>query len=223
MSMRLIGLVLGLAIVSVVSNAQTITVNYNGGSGAPNVIESDGITPLADGNAVEIGYFTAGYDIQGNAGSLSALATARQNGTWHLFDSTSITHNLLLPAGSFSGQGNATSGFTGNQIDLWIFQTANGAAPAADLSNVTAWGLFSSTTNAGPSRSWIFQAPGIPGVDNISTLDVDIFYHGGAISPNDQNGHLEVAPAAVPEPGTTALFGLGLVSAVIAIRRARRV
>lgn len=177
------------------SSAQNVTVNYNAGSGAPIVVGPDGVTPVANGNVVEIGYFS-NFDVGANANNLSALATARQSGHWHVFGSTTITSSFILPPGSFAGSSSQpdSAGFSGNPIDLWIFQTPNAAPPATDLSNVTAWGLFSSTLNNGPQQTWIFPPASIFQVDNITSSDIDavsgIFYHGQL-----KGGNLQLAPA----------------------------
>lgn len=182
---------------AMLSSAQNVTVNYNAGSGSPIVVEPDGVTPVANGNVVEIGYFS-NFDIVANAGNLSALAVARQTGQWHLFDSTTITSSFILPPGSFAGSHSQpdSAGFSGNQIVLWIFQTANAVPPTSDLSNVTAWGLFSSTINGDSQHTWIFPPASITEVDNITSSDVDavsgIFYHGQLSA-----GNLELALAPI--------------------------
>lgn len=228
MSTRIIGLVFVLALGQILSRAQSVTVNYNGGhvAGAPTIVTDQAGTPIPDGNQVEIGYFDSSFSLQNNAGNLAALAAAHATGgAWHSFGLTNITSNfgiLGFSAGSFSASAShpPADGFTGHQIDLWIFQTPNGAAPDAAFDNVTAWGLFSSTVNVSPSQTWTFPAASIGGVDNISTLDVSvvsgILYHGALTSAGD----LEVT--GVPEPSTVALFGLGLGTLVVFARRTQQ-
>jgi len=221
MSTRIFAVGVAMGLVVMVSPAQNVSVNYNGGSGSPVVVGPDGTTALANGNDVELGYFS-GFDPTANGGNLSALAAARQSGEWHLFGSTTIQSSFLLPPGSFSASSSepGAAGFTGNQIDLWIFQTVGQAPPAADLSNVTAWGIFSSTINISPSRTWVFPAPSIGGVDNITTADLTggngIFSHG-QLSPG---GNIEVT--GVPEPSTAALSALGVALSALVFRRANR-
>jgi hypothetical protein len=229
MNPRFISVVLLVGLSRVVSSAQSVTVNYSGGpvAGSPAVVGPDGTTPLADGNAVEIGYFDSSFNISLNAGNLAALAAARQSGAWHLFGSTNITSNfgiLGTSPGSFSAsaQQPGSAGFTGQQIDLWVFQTTGAAAPDALLDNVTAWGIFSSTINLSSSRTWTFPAASFGGVDNITTSDVStsgIFYHGQISG----GGDLEVTgTAAVPEPSAAVLSGLGMVVGALVIRRRNR-
>ena len=224
MNMRILGLVSVIGLIGAVCSAQTVAVNYDGGSGAPIIVGPDGSTPLANGNDVELGYFS-GFNVAANANNLSALATARQSGEWHLFGSTTISSSITLPAGSFAGSGSqpASAGFSGNQIDLWIFQTPSAAPVAADLSNVTAWGIFSSTINISSTRTWVFPPASIGGIDNITTADVNavsgIVYRGQLVSPGGQPA-LEVT--GVPEPSTAALFGLGLASLGVFARRIAR-
>ena len=196
MSTRIICLGVVMMSSAMLSQAQSVTVDYSGGSGSPIVVGPDGVTPLANGNVVEIGYFS-NFDVLANAGNLSALATARQTGNWHVFDSTLITSNFILPPGSFAGSRSQpdTAGFSGNQIVLWIFQTPTAVPPASDLSNVTAWGLFSSTMNGDPQHTWIFPPASITAVDNITSSDIDavsgILYHGSFSGDN-----LELATAS---------------------------
>jgi hypothetical protein len=210
---RFLGLIAVLSFTAALCQAQ-VSITYSGGSASPNMVDSD-LQPLADGNDVEIGYFTPGF-LQQNQNNLSALMNARTTGDWHLFGATTITHNFLLPPGSFSStatQPNSTAAtFAGQPIDLWVFKTSDNSAPTA--SNVVGYGIFSSS-----DVSWIFPTPGpTPIAFSIDTSQVNQYFHGSAVTGSP--GSLEVI--AVPEPGSVALLGMALTTGFLWVRRSRQ-
>jgi hypothetical protein len=169
--------------------------------GGPNFVDHAGVA-VPDGNAVKIGYFDDAFNVAANANDLNALKTA-----FHEFGTTPI---LTANAPSFQPGAigievsGPSTGFEGRKIYLWGFKTAGAALPDASFSNVSDYGLFSSTFD-----NWKFPtSAALPGV-SIFTSEVDQYFHsmlvGGA------PGSLELA--AVPEPQiyamATALLLLG--------------
>lgn len=213
---RVIALAAVAGFVQTICLAQSsVNINYSGGSGSPNMVGLNQ-QPLASGNDVEIGYFDSSFNISLNAGNPSALQSARlSGGAWHVFGSTNISSNFLLPPGSFSStatqSGATAANFATQPIDLWVFQTTDNAAPASNFSNVESYGIYSSS-----SAKWIFPTPGAtPITENITTSDVNDFYAGSLIPGSP--GSLELQ--AVPEPGALALAGLGLAAVLSRITR----
>src|SRR5689334_12095511 len=87
--------------------AQSANVNFQGGAGAPNMVDSSN-NPLPDGNSVSglnvsIGYFTAGFNVGANAGNLQALGA-----NWHSFSATNIRTIFGVP-GSFSASASSAA------------------------------------------------------------------------------------------------------------------
>jgi hypothetical protein len=187
-------LCLGLATGVSTIAAQTLVVDYNAGAGLRDVTDSAGVT-LPNGNEVLIGYFNAGFDVAGNADNLSALSTA-----WVEFDSTTIKTIFGQPGRFADSQSSTDATFDGKKIYLWVFQTTGNSAPAPDNSNVTAYGLYSST-----AANWTF-----PAHDNLPPNNATAITSGdvnqalfGVIAGDATTGHLQLAP--VPEPATYAL------------------
>jgi hypothetical protein len=103
---------------------------------------------------------------------------------------------------------------TGSQtLHLWVFKTSGNTVPSTDYSNVTEFGLFGSTT-----ADWTLPAtpPVLPETLQLTSSQVDLFYHGGAISGDP--GSLQLA--AVPEPAHFAL-ATGLLLAGFGVYRRR--
>ncbi len=210
-----------MALVGVAFATQAQTITYEAPPGFPNIADSSG-TALADGQTVEIGYFNSGFNISANANNLPLLGA-----NWNLFDSTTIT--TITGPGQFAASRTMTASdasFSGNPVDLWIFKTSDGLAPASDFHNVLEYGLFSSgvANNAGANvTQWIFPALGAPPPNNNpiwTSADVKnspVFYWGGI---NAGGTSLELAP--VPEPSTAVLLGFGFVLASVLTRRIRR-
>ncbi len=187
--------------------AQSITVNYAGGtgSGIPNAVDSTG-TPLANtdpstGLTVEIGYFdtTGGFDAAANANNLQSLA-----GHWHLFGATHIGVPILPGAqGAFASSPSSTdSQFLGKQIDLWIFKTSDNSTPTFSTlttGNVVEYGLFT-------GAAWVFPSTTTP-PNNTAAVDTSSITSAlfGTVNTGTS---LELA--AVPEPSSLALLALGL-------------
>jgi hypothetical protein len=186
------------------------TVNFSAAIGQPNIFW-DG-APLADHNEVRIGFFTSGFDLAANLYDLNAL-----DSEWKLYGSTQITNILGLAPGSFTGTASQTTPsaanvYQGQKIYLWVFKTSDNGAPALDYSNVTGYGLFSSTTN-----NWVFPNTSelnLTGTGSITSWDVNQAVFGSY----DMN-HLYVT--AVPEPSIAGLAFLSLGVLLIMIRRKR--
>ncbi len=216
----LVALFIGNAVSQAAQNAE---VFYSGNAGESNAVVSAG-QPVPDGNTVEIGYFTSGFNPTNNANSLLTLGAA-----WHEFGSANIS--TFAPSGPpvggrFLGDSITTDpSFQGNKIYLWIFETSGNGAPAADFSNVLEYGLYSSSSN-----NWVFPPIGTPGLGNqqiLSSNQIDTFLFGDGITSGSGDprtpGSLQLANVqAVPEPGVMALLGVSLFLGGLFHRRIRR-
>ena len=192
-------------------------VFYSASSGNPNVVQSDGVTAVPDGNYVEVGYFDGTFNLSANSGNLSALGAH-----WHEYGFTNIeTFAPFGPpvAGRFRGDSLLDDPtYDSKQIYLWIFQTTGNGAPASDFSNVTQYGIFTSTLN-----TWSFPVDGSTPPANqtlISSSDVNTFVFGGSVSGTP--GSLELANVVVvPEPNVLSLLAVGLVTGRFLFSRRR--
>ena len=227
-AMKVIPSICGL-IISVVSAAHsaTIQVDYSAAPGERSVKMLPLATAIPAGNKVAIGTFdtSGGFDVADNAGDLTALA---QN--WIEFDSGS-TRTISQP-GQFAETASADDlGFAGESIYLWIFKTDSNTDPqvdfsfsmalndpAADFSDITAYGLFN-------DPGWIFPNGSNPAPGNFIAITSDdpgiVALHGQVSGPpvdaNNPDGAL-----LIPEPSTTSIFGLGLLLLVAQRRRISR-
>src|ERR1041384_1734631 len=119
---------IGTLLVSAIFGYAQSTINYGAGVGQRDVVFNS--VPVADGNYVEIGYFTQGFDIAANAPNLTALS-----GAWHALAFTPIQHIFGQP-GRFGANVSTTDGsFDGQKVALWLFKTSDNAAPASGFGN----------------------------------------------------------------------------------------
>ena len=198
-----------------ICHAGSVTqVDYSGTS--RNVVQSDGVTAVPDGNYVEVGYFDNSFNLSANSGNLSALGAH-----WHEFGFTNIETFGVLSGPPVPGRFAGTSvlddpTFDNKPIYLWIFQTTGNDAPASDFSNVSQYGIFTSTLS-----NWTFPVNGsIQNETPISTSDVDTFVFGGSVSGTP--GSIELANVVVvPEPSVLSLLAVGLVTGRFLFRRRR--
>lgn len=200
MRIKFLGVLVAFVLSSALAEAAAL-VSYTG-----NVVNSSGIG-VPNGNLVEIGYFDAvgGFSVTANAGDLSSLLAH-----WHQYDSVAVNGSGPPPpfiAGNFWGQATGDlTGFTGNPIYLWAFQTSDNAAPGVGFGNVQQYGLFNNPSQSGSGGSWVFPIDP-PGTTTISSGDSGVTPLWGQMS----GASLQLAP--VPEPTSCALaIGLGLVA-----------
>jgi len=187
---------------------QSTTVSFSAGPGEKDIF-FNGLA-LPNGNQVEVGYFSPGFDVVGNTFNLPSLAAA-----WHSLGLDNIT-TIFGQSGRFAGTAStADPNFAGNKICLWIFKTSNNGAPTpSSYANVQAYGLFS-----GSSANWLFPAAGIPpgNMTSVTSSQADQAYFG----LNNDPLHLVLNP--VPEPSTLALLAASAGSMVWFFRyRSRR-
>jgi hypothetical protein len=193
----LIGAVIGW---SVGTQAQLI-VSFSS-IGGPNFVDDVGVA-LPDGNEVRIGYFDSTFDVAANAGNLVSL-----QGAFHEFGATTTETTFLGSGqigGSVSGTSSGSNSFETKQIYLWAFKTTDTQAPDSSFSNVSDYGLFSST-----QTNWKFPATASPpgNLTSIFTPEVNESFHAAILAGSP--GSLELA--AVPEPQFYALAtGLGML------------
>lgn len=170
------------------------------GLGASGAIVAD---PVQADKAVHFGILNAGGDIISTAGNTSA------SGTYKLyFDYLGLPGQGGIP-GDLGGFIGYSYGFPGTHA--WLGGTITGYGTPIEMIDDGAWHSYSITFTAGAGIHVILEdfsgSAGVPGdayFDNITLTDGD--------GPS---------PAAVPEPSTLGLMGLGLVSMVAAFRRNR--
>ena len=160
----------GVLVVGGNEPADRVTVEVTARPGLPYVASPDG-RPACDGTVVRIGSFPSNFDVV--AAGLGDVARA-----WLPFGEGEVRHLASEPghlSASVTGDGRD---FTGKQIYWWVLETAQGL-PTADLGNITAWGLFSSS-----APQWVFPVPGSAPPANAVLLDsgqIDVAGIGGQI------------------------------------------
>src|SRR5688572_17345326 len=89
-------------------------------------------TPVANGNSVWLGTFTAGFNVAANANDPAALLA-----NWHPFGDGGTTIRTIIQPGRFSDTDSSTDAFfAAKKIYWWIFSTDSAATPAPDFNNV---------------------------------------------------------------------------------------
>jgi hypothetical protein len=186
-------------------------VEYSAGLGQRAIHDSGG-APVANGNQVWLGTFSAGFDeldVQANADNPSTLLA-----NWHPFgDGGTTVRTMFGQPGRFGDTDSSTDPFfAGQKIYLWIFSTDAAAAPASDFNNVNEYGLFSATL-----ATWNFSDQPPPNdLRQINSSEVNQAFFG-TIGAN-----LFLATATpVPEPTTLGLLSLAIPVVVLAVRKRR--
>lgn len=179
-----------------------IQVDYSAAPGQRNVQNLPLATAIPDGNKVAVGTFAGGFDVVGNAGSISALAA-----NWIEFDSKS-TRTIGGEPGRFAESKTGDDAlFNGKPIYLWIFKTETNTDPASfpggPFDDVRGYGLFT-------APAWIFPSGSNPAPANfieITSDDAGITALNGVVFGPVDTGALQF----VPEPGAGLLLGIGLL------------
>lgn len=144
-----------LAIVwlAVLSNSHAaITVNFFADAGTKRPHRADG-EPLENGQIVQVGTFTGGFDpLTSNVTLVDLLAN------WKLFGQTVTETNEIAPAGSFYGgvTGDAT-GFSGEEAFLLFIRKSSGKSLSILADDVLEFGLFRKL-DFSTGDSWIFPS-----------------------------------------------------------------
>ena len=201
-----------LATVSV--QAQTVSLSYQDRTNSRPVDSSNNFLP--NGSLVRIGTFTSGFDFTANAFNLTAL-----NNAFTLFDSTTtITEgsspNFRVGSINKTNVPIAVDLISGKQLYYWIFNASSEAL-------ATEHGIFTNLT----ASNWIGGDGSPTGASNSLTLSSAT--SGGTlvarigstiVNPNISGNTITTGKlAAIPEPSTYALMGLGLVVVGFMARR----
>ncbi|MEI8293698.1 MAG: hypothetical protein WCG66_06855 [bacterium] len=154
--------------------AQASTVVLQGGFGYPATHSADGAV-MDPGFEVSVGTFASGFDPATAPSDLPALLAA-----WQEYGKTATATIDGVPGSFYLKHINNTPAFAGKKIYLLLTRTTNHASPAADGSNVTDYGVFSSSQAA-----WTFPLVGediLPPRDltQLNTAQIDSAHWGAA-------------------------------------------
>lgn len=157
--------------------SQASTVVLQGGFGYPVTNSADGAA-IDPGFEVSVGTFADGFDPAAAPSDLPALLAA-----WTEYAKTTTAVIDGVPGSFYLKHINNTPAFAGKKIYLFLTRTSDHASPAADASNVTDYGVFSSSQAA-----WTFPAIGedvLPPLDltQLNTAQIDSALWG-AVDPS---------------------------------------
>jgi len=182
------------------------TVDFSAGIGERDVLDVNN-QPLASGNVVSVGFFDAGFDVTSYINDLAALDAA-----WNEFSSTSI-RTVFDENGRFSDSYSSFDPvFDDQQICMIIYQTSDNGAPDASFSNVTGYGIYTSSLS-----NWTFPSQG--SIYPFNTTYINSTEVNEAMFGTFDANHLMLMP--IPEPSTLALGFLALGSLLL-LRHRRR-
>ncbi len=185
------------------------TVNFSSLTGQRDVYW-DG-TPIASGNQVRIGYFDSSFDVSSHLYDLSAMGDA-----WNQFGFTT-NRTLFGQPGHFSASASlanpALNVYDGQHIWMWILKTSDNGLPTADFSNVTGYGLYSSSL-----ANWLF--PAYSAIPPANTTSVNSSEINTVLFGSYDANHLFLSP--VPEPPVSGIMALGISLFLLKFRKRNR-
>ncbi len=216
----------GLALVAVASQALPVVGSSTG----------DFVNPVGPGtmvvNGVGTNHFSWGTGIGGPASSLDFAGTGFSTetgsvfsfGTLDYFNGT-IVGNSGADAVDFQVVLALTTPVNTNSyaFDFHLLNTTNTDDPLASADIVELNGAFSSSSFNYGGVDYTLEFLGFGSIVGSGYTTVNQFHVLENESANAQLlGRITAAPAAVPEPGTLALFGIGFLGLGLAAARRRR-
>lgn len=204
-------LLLAFLIVSIYqTDASTIVLSASAAGRA--VFDSSSVTPMPNGNIIQIGHFSSPNSLSLSQTSVQAILTA---GGWSQFGGNLLTSSIFATSGKVKGTDTddsaAATSFNNQSVYVMVFN-------APTTLGATQLGIFRATAG---TPVWTFPTNGFGFGDSV-TLNMD------DITLTSVNGVGSVvgtvmrtaAFASAPEPTSATLLMIGLVS--LASRRRRQ-